>query len=60
MYISKKKNDWYKLLERKLIDAQSYKNYCNLLKKVLKLAEEEYTRNKLDSLGSDIKKTGPS
>ena len=52
----RKKHVWYKLLSRNRITLMSYKNYCNALRNLLRIAEEEYYVSKLNSLKNDPKK----
>ena len=52
----KKKHFWYKLAKLNKITFESYKSYCKILRKILRLAEENYHTKKLDSLGTDTKK----
>ena len=51
----RKKHVWYKLLSRNRITLTSYKNYCNALRNLLRIAEEEYYVSKLNSLKNDSK-----
>ena len=51
----RKKHEWFKKLRRGQISHQSYSRYSYALRKVLKLAEEEYYFRKLNSLQKDPK-----
>ena len=51
-----KKHEWYRLMKENIISYDSYKRYSYLVRKILRLAEENYYVHRLDSLGSDPKK----
>jgi hypothetical protein len=50
-----KKHKWFNLLKAKIISYKCYKCYANDLRKLLKLAESRYYKNKLKSLRTDPK-----
>ena len=52
----KKKYVWFRLLKRNRILKSSYNIYCKALRNLLRIAEEDYYKNKLNSLGNDQKK----
>ena len=54
MYI--KKHKWFKLLKARFINYSSYRNYSNVLKKLLKAAECNYYRQKLKQCDKDSSK----
>ena len=51
-----KKHYWLKLLKRRVIFYSSFKSYCSLLNKLLRVAEKSYYQSKFDSIGSNSKK----
>ena len=50
-----KKQRWFRLLKAKIITYNSYKNYCNLLKRLLRAAECSYYNAKFESFGKNAK-----
>ena len=49
----RKKHAWFRLLKRNRITRNSYNEYCRALKNVFDIAEDEYFRNKFNSLSGD-------
>jgi hypothetical protein len=50
-----KKHRWFRMLKARIISYTSYRNYCNLLKCLLRAAERNYYYKRLESFGSDAK-----
>ena len=53
----RKKHRWYNMMKRGQITVNCYKVFEKKLRKVLRMAEEEYHERKLESLNNDIKRT---
>ena len=51
-----KKHIWFRLLKRNRITKESYDDYCNALRNMLRIAEEDYYSSRLHSLGNDQKR----
>jgi len=51
-----KKHRWYRLWKAGEIATELYKRYCTELRKLLRMAKEDYYRGKLSSLGNNPRK----
>ena len=49
----RKKHKWFKMLKARIITYRSYRDYCILLKRLLRVAERDYYNRRLQSFGND-------